>query len=165
MSGKTGKSGMRRRDAIKTLGALAGASTVGRALPGCGDNAAGGPDLPDGLTTLVVLMMENRSYDHLLGARAFEGKPGDGLTMAMRNPDAAGNLIAPYPGTFDSLCVIDPPHGWGRRARQLRRRRQRRLRAGPPGRAQLEQLGRADAVPHARPGAGDLGPGRPVRGV
>ncbi|MBP6633699.1 MAG: phosphoesterase [Kofleriaceae bacterium] len=113
MSGKTGKSGMRRRDAIKTLGALAGASTVGRALPGCGDNAAGGPDLPDGLTTLVVLMMENRSYDHLLGARAFEGKPGDGLTMAMRNPDAAGNLIAPYPGTFDSLCVIDPPHGWG----------------------------------------------------
>jgi phospholipase C len=101
-----------RRDALKGLGATAAGTT----LVACSDDTDTGPEPEPGpgkITHVVVLMMENRSYDHLLGARAFEGKPGDGLTMAMRNPDAAGNLIAPYPGTFDSLCVIDPPHGWG----------------------------------------------------
>ncbi len=104
---------MKRRDALKTLGALAGSAGMASLLPGCGDGS--GQDeqqLPSRGKTLVVLMLENRSYDHVLGARAFEGLPGDGLTAAMFNPDLAGNPIRPFPATRESLCDIDPPHGW-----------------------------------------------------
>jgi phospholipase C len=59
-------------------------------------------------------MMENRSYDHYLGARAFEGKPGDGLVAGMSNPDPDGNPIEIWPATpaLMEMCVADPPHGW-----------------------------------------------------
>ena len=53
-------------------------------LPACsGDDSA-----PRGITTYVYMMMENRSYDHVFGARKLlEGLPGDGLTAGMKNPD------------------------------------------------------------------------------
>jgi phospholipase C len=106
---------MKRRDALKTIGGLAAAGSAVKILPGCG---GGGDDPPDSRPpagpVTVVLMMENRSYDHVLGARTLlEGKPGDGLAAGMGNPDAGGTLIAPYEGTFETGCVIDPPHGWG----------------------------------------------------
>lgn len=106
---------MRRRDALKRIGALAGAGAASRLLGGCGDdvgrrgnNGDGGG--PDGITTLVVVMMENRTYDHYLGARSLEGLPGDGLTEAMVNPDVDDSPIAVYRET--DYCVPDPPHGW-----------------------------------------------------
>jgi phospholipase C len=99
---------MKRRDALKTIGGLAATAGVAKLLPGCGDNA-GGPAQP----TTVVLMMENRSYDHWLGARSMlEGKPGDGLRSDMRNNRLDGTPVAPYEATFLSSCVLDPPHGW-----------------------------------------------------
>jgi phospholipase C len=99
---------MRRREVLKSVGAAAGAATVSRLLSACGD---GGGEA--GITTLVLLMMENRSYDHLLGARSWlEDKPGDGLTAAMRNPDLDGNEIAPWEATADTMCPADPAHGW-----------------------------------------------------
>jgi phospholipase C len=98
---------MRRRDAIKAIGALTGAATASKLLSACGDNGG-----PTGITTLVYLMMENRSYDHYLGSRAFEGKPGDGLDAAMSNPDRMGNSIPIWPATPEAQCVLDPPHGW-----------------------------------------------------
>jgi phospholipase C len=105
---------MKRRDALKTLGVLAGSAGVARLLPGCGDGGGGKPvdTRPSRGPTLVVLMMENRSYDHVLGARAFEGLPGDGLSADMFNLDLDGNPIRPFPATRDALCAIDPPHGW-----------------------------------------------------
>jgi phospholipase C len=55
-------------------------------------------------------MMENRSYDHLLGARALEGLGGNGLTEKMFNPDVGGKPVPVYRET--DYCVADPPHGW-----------------------------------------------------
>jgi phospholipase C len=115
---------MRRRDALKSIGTLAGAGAASRLLAGCGDNlsAAGGPGTgpdaggdpdaaaPQGITTMVIVMMENRSYDHYLGARALEGLGGDGLTAKMFNPDVDDSPIAVYRET--DYCVADPPHGW-----------------------------------------------------
>ena len=106
---------MKRRDALKTLGGLAGAGAVARFLPGCGSDDGG----PVGITTYVYLMMENRSYDHYLGARSMlEGLPGDGLRAGLSNPDRNGVPVAPFAapddhnGAASSLCDIDPPHGW-----------------------------------------------------
>jgi phospholipase C len=99
---------MKRRDALKTIGGLGAAAGVARYLPGCG-----GDDGPSGITTYVYMMMENRSYDHFFGARSMmEGKPGDGLKAGMTNLDTGGTPIAPFTPDKNSLCAIDPPHGW-----------------------------------------------------
>lgn len=101
---------MRRRDAIKTLGGLAGAAAMARFLPGCGDNGDSGPV---GITNYVFLMLENRSYDHYFGARAFlENKGGDGPDMSVTLPDLQGNPVSLFNPTLDKLCDPDPPHGW-----------------------------------------------------
>jgi phospholipase C len=98
---------MKRRDALKTIGGLAGAATLARVLPACG-----GDSRPTGITNYVLLMLENRTYDHVFGARKLEGLGGDGITTAMTQPDMGGNAVPLYvPGRGDE-CVIDPPHGW-----------------------------------------------------
>jgi phospholipase C len=99
---------MKRRDAMKTLGALAGAASLPGILGSCGTT---GPGVVD---TYVFLMMENRSYDHVLGARTWvEGRAGDGLAAGMSNPDRQGRIIAPWTtDQLEALCVPDPPHGW-----------------------------------------------------
>jgi phospholipase C len=100
---------MKRRDALKTLGALASAGAASRFLPGCTD----GSPQPGAIEHLVVLMMENRTYDHLLGARSLlEGKPGDGIVAGFSNPDSTGAPVAVWPATAETICVLDPPHGW-----------------------------------------------------
>lgn len=99
---------MKRRDALKALGALAGAAGTAKMLSACGSD---GP--PPGIDTIVYLMMENRSYDHYLGARSMlDGKPGDGLVSTMSNPDLDGNDIIIMPTPDGALCALDPPHGW-----------------------------------------------------
>jgi len=107
-------SGINRRDALKRIGGLAGAATLGKFLSACGDD--GGDGGPVGITTYVYVMLENRTYDHVFGARSMlEGKPGNGLTAGMTQPDLGGNPVAIYEPTsmVDQLCVgSDPPHGW-----------------------------------------------------
>jgi phospholipase C len=106
---------MKRREAIKTLGALAGAASMSKLLTACGSDGAG-----PGIDTFVFLLMENRSYDHYLGARSLvEGLGGDGLTAGMFNPDSGGNPIAIWPATEPSMCAVDPPHGWNASRTQL----------------------------------------------
>jgi phospholipase C len=98
---------MKRRDALKTLGGIGAAAGMARFLPGCGDNGR--------ITTYVYMMMENRSYDHLFGARSMvEGLPGNGLQPTMFNLDTSvpPNRIAPWPPDNTQLCDLDPPHGW-----------------------------------------------------
>jgi phospholipase C len=101
---------MNRRDALKTIGGLAGAATLGKFLPACSS------DGKEGITTYVFLMLENRSYDHVFGARSWkEGKPGDGLTDASSQPDLNDMPVAPYQPTnlAQQMCVSnDPPHSW-----------------------------------------------------
>jgi phospholipase C len=105
--------GVTRRDALRSLGALAGAAAGARLVTGCGGGGARGR-----ISTVVVLMMENRSYDHYLGSRSLlEGLPGDGLVAGMSNPDADGVPQLIYRESID--CVADPPHGWTAARRQF----------------------------------------------
>lgn len=105
-----------RRRALKGLGAAAATPM----LPGC----PGGPDEPspsvpltdalirERIDTVVVLMMENRSFDHYLGALSLlEGREDiDGLTEGMSNPHPDGGTVEIH--AADAFCVADPPHGW-----------------------------------------------------
>jgi phospholipase C len=107
---------MKRRDALKTIGGIAGAAGLARLLPACGDGDDGGPV---GITTYVYLMLENRSYDHALGARSLlEGLPGDGLRASMFNLDTNGQPVPVYAALSDhgsatpTVCDVDPPHEW-----------------------------------------------------
>jgi len=109
---------MKRRDAIKAMGAMAGAASMSQFLSACAND---GDDGPQGITTMVFMMMENRSYDHYLGVRSWlDGKAGDGLADGMSNPDIDGNMVAPWPATEATMCLHpDPPHGWGSSRTQL----------------------------------------------
>lgn len=100
---------MRRRDALKTIGGLAGAATFSKFLTACGDSDDSAPP------TMVFMMMENRTYDHVFGARSLlDGKPGNGLTAGMSNPDLNGTPVAIYEPelTVAQMCIEDPPHSW-----------------------------------------------------
>jgi phospholipase C len=101
-----------RRQAIKTIGGLAGMAGLSKFLPACGSN----DDTPVGITTYVFLMLENRTYDHVFGARSWkDGKPGNGLRDGITNPDANGSPVAPFePSNLAAqMCVSnDPHHGW-----------------------------------------------------
>lgn len=61
---------------------------------------------------IVLVMMENRSFDHYLGSLSLnEGRADvDGLLAGMSNPSPLGGLVKP--GPLREWCVPDPPHGW-----------------------------------------------------
>jgi phospholipase C len=65
----------------------------------------------DSLQHIVVLMMENRSFDHMLGSlKAVDGRI-DGVTDQMSNPDTTGALIKPQPSAeFQGQLDPDPDH-------------------------------------------------------
>ena len=62
--------------------------------------------------TFVVLMMENRSFDHYFGAlRLLEGRNDvDGLTGSEANPAPGGAMVGVH--RLDNFTPADPPHGW-----------------------------------------------------
>ena len=65
----------------------------------------------DNLKHIVVLMMENRSFDHMLGALMQQDPRINGLTGNETNPDSTGQAIkveplAAYQGQLDP----DPDH-------------------------------------------------------
>jgi phospholipase C len=76
---------------------------------------------------IVVLMLENRSFDHMLGYLGLEGGRADvdGLKGTEVNFDSAGNphpvfhRLAPLPGQSTTSFLNDPGHGWGDVADQL----------------------------------------------
>lgn len=78
------------------------------------------PDLtPEALLapidTIVVLMMENRSFDHFLGALQLDSKYENrkaikGLGGQESNPDKNGNDVAVY--QFTDFTPADLPHDW-----------------------------------------------------
>jgi phospholipase C len=61
---------------------------------------------------IVVLMKENRSYDHILGALHDQGQPeAEQVPASFSNLDAAGAVVAPF--HLDTTCVPkDPGHQW-----------------------------------------------------
>ena len=65
----------------------------------------------DNLKHIVVLMMENRSFDHLLGFAATPNWQIDGLTGAERNRDSTGEFaIVSNDAAFSGDFTPDPGH-------------------------------------------------------
>jgi phospholipase C len=65
---------------------------------------------------IIVLMMENRSFDHMLGYLSLTGGRGDvdglrGGADGMSNPDASGGRV-PINALGHTFFLTDPGHGW-----------------------------------------------------
>ncbi|MCP4809477.1 MAG: phosphoesterase [Proteobacteria bacterium] len=89
------------------------AGLVAAALPGCSkDEEDTGPAREAGIDHVIVVMMENRSFDHYLGSlKALEGRDVEGLSGTESNPGPDGNPVTVFQLT--EPCQEDPPHGWG----------------------------------------------------
>lgn len=65
----------------------------------------------DNLKHIVVLMMENRSFDHMLGSLMAKDNRIDGLNGAQTNPDTTNALIPVQPlAEFQGQLDPDPDH-------------------------------------------------------
>jgi phospholipase C len=65
----------------------------------------------DNLKHIVVLMMENRSFDHMLGALMKKYPSINGLTGNESNPDMNGTMVSVQPNAkFQSQLDHDPDH-------------------------------------------------------
>jgi phospholipase C len=61
---------------------------------------------------IIVLMKENRSFDHLFGQLSAQGQPkAEPLPSTFTNPDATGAAVAPFHQT-NTCLPDDPPHQW-----------------------------------------------------
>jgi phospholipase C len=87
-------------------------SSTGEPIDECADGPARTPEeLLAGIDHIIVLMMENRSFDHYFGARKLvEGLTVEGLTGDESNmtPDLVPVQVFP----MDILENADPPHEW-----------------------------------------------------
>jgi phospholipase C len=67
----------------------------------------------DNLKHLVVLMMENRSFDHMLGGLKAIDPRIDGLTGTESNPDTNGTLVKVQPkAQYQGQLTPDPDHDY-----------------------------------------------------
>ena len=65
----------------------------------------------DALKHIVVLMMENRSFDHMLGSLKAVNQHIDGVDGTQSNPDTQGNQVFVQPlAEFQSQLDPDPDH-------------------------------------------------------
>ncbi len=65
----------------------------------------------DQLQHIVVLMMENRSFDHMLGSLKAVNPLIDGVTPDLNNPDTNGNPVPAQPlAEFQAQLQPDPDH-------------------------------------------------------
>jgi len=65
----------------------------------------------DNLKHIVVLMMENRSFDHMLGSLTAVNQQIDGIVAGLSNPDTTGALVQPQPlAAFQGQLDPDPDH-------------------------------------------------------
>ncbi|MCS6915976.1 MAG: alkaline phosphatase family protein [Myxococcales bacterium] len=127
--------GITRRTALQQMSLGLGALALGCGLPPSASDAPGpggpepsGPEPRDepeptlsprellaSIDTLVVVMMENRSFDHYLGMlrhdRAYPAAARvDGLRGDETNPDPSGQPVRIF--RLDTFRAKDPPHGW-----------------------------------------------------
>ncbi|MEX1368544.1 MAG: alkaline phosphatase family protein, partial [Nannocystaceae bacterium] len=87
--------------------------STGEPVDECGSGSAGlsPQELLAEIDTIVVVMMENRSFDHYFGSATFlEGLAVDGLTGRETNPRLDGTPVPVF--AMDNLQPADPPHGW-----------------------------------------------------
>lgn len=122
-----------RRSALQRIGYGIGAAALGSAcIPGA-DRCEAGPSAPpvgpdfdvngapsarrllDGIDTFVVVFMENRSFDHFLGALALDpGYPSKGVVDGLRgteeNEDTDGTKVVVHPNAI--ITNDGPLHSW-----------------------------------------------------
>ena len=110
---------LRRREFLARTAVLAGGAALAATLPADqlvaeAARRTARPNLPSPrnmpLDTVVVLMMENRSFDHYFGWH----EKADARNTGLRYPDADGNDIPTYRLTpdFQGCSHPDPDHGW-----------------------------------------------------
>jgi phospholipase C len=111
---------MRRRDFLARTASIAGGAALAAALPpdslvraaaGAQSRVAPLPsprNLP--IDTFVVLMMENRSFDHYFGWHP----KADAINAGLSYPDANGNPVKTHRLTpdFQGCAFRDPDHSW-----------------------------------------------------
>lgn len=104
-------------------GGAGGSGEGGGGMGGAGGSGGGSVDLCQDTTnltpeellapidTFVILMMENRSFDHYLGAlRLIEGRDVVGLSGTEKNPAPDGTFVDVF--KLEDFTPADPPHGW-----------------------------------------------------
>ena len=89
-----------------------GGSTGDPGLEACADPGGLSPEeLLAEVDTIVVVMMENRSFDHYFGSATFlEDYAVEGLTGKETNPRLDGSPVPVY--LLENLQPLDPPHSW-----------------------------------------------------
>jgi phospholipase C len=95
-----------------TGGAVDESSSTGEAFDECqGVSDLAPEELLGGIDHIVVVMMENRSFDHYFGSAMFlENLQVDGLTGKETNLNLAGEPIGVF--SLDDFTPPDPPHSW-----------------------------------------------------
>ena len=107
----------RAQNRISRRNFLAGAAAIAGAIPAArlATAAAAGTRLPapgrSGLDHIVVVMMENRSFDHLLGWRMGADGKQAGLTYFDR--DGHPHTTFPLAPDFAGCAYRDPDHSYG----------------------------------------------------
>jgi phospholipase C len=97
-----------RQSCAFTAGTLPGLSMA--------KDATLGSQIP--IDTVVIVMMENRSFDHLLGNLPHAGQPDvDVADPNVTNPDPSGAPVKRFHQT--SMCFNDTAHGWPAVHREL----------------------------------------------
>jgi phospholipase C len=109
----SGSSNTSRRSVIKGVAGVAGSAAISAAVPRAFAQATTtGLPAPanSGIDHIVVLMMENRSFDHMLG-----WVPGANGVQAGRSfTDTAGNTFESFHLASTQSCQsADPNHGFG----------------------------------------------------
>lgn len=116
----SGDASITARDLVRALAAAyrgcrladcafsAGALAVDTLEPG----SPTGDDIP--VDHVVIVMQENRSFDHYFGDLEHEGV--DGLREGMSNPDAQGSRVEPFHDA--DLCTDEVAHTWSASQRQ-----------------------------------------------
>jgi phospholipase C len=101
-----------RRDALKGAGAAAFVVACDRDGEPRLEPLEDFELLREHIDTVVVLMMENRSFDHYFGALTLEEGRADveGLTPDISNPHPDGHAVTPELSQVN--CLHDPPHSW-----------------------------------------------------
>ncbi len=100
-----------RRTILKTLSA----ASLAPFWPACSTPEPDAPDpgsVQEAITHTVILMMENRTFDHYFGSLSLlEGRTDvEGLRPEMFNVGLDGTEY--FPRQAPAPCVPDPPHGW-----------------------------------------------------
>ncbi len=123
--GSTGPSGTGSSTSPSDTGSTGAVDSTGMGSDGSSGGSTGDPPIeacaapgslaPEELLaevdTIVVVMMENRSFDHYFGSATFLEEYGvDGLTGRESNPRLDGTPVPVF--EMDNLTPEDPPHGW-----------------------------------------------------